>query len=143
MIQRAICLVLVALTLVGCNRSNLPKTVPAEGVLTLDSVPVENATVVFFSDTNTWHATAVTNSKGEFSLDAFPTEKKGAVPGNYKIEVTKTVVGAAGGPEGESTVDVQMGLPKKYAQALTSGLTQSIPEAGIKDIKLELSSKAK
>jgi hypothetical protein len=133
------------LLLAGCGPdvSHLPATVPAEGTVTLDGAPVENAAVSFIADSGNYHATALTDATGKFRLRAFQ-EKEGAVPGSYKVEVNKTVVTGGGdaGTEGEGgPVNVQFGLPEKYATIGTSGLTSTIPESGATDLKIELQSK--
>ncbi len=131
--------------MVGCgpDLSHLPATVPARGVVTLDGTPVENATITFIADSGTYHATAVSDSSGGFTLKAFP-EKDGAVPGSYKVEVNKAVVEGGGdaGTDGEiKGLTVKFGVPQKYATIGTSGLTTTIPEGGKTDIKIELKSK--
>ncbi len=132
---------LMVLGLAGCGpASNLPKTVPAEGVVTLDGTPVSDVTIIFIAETGTYNATAVTDAQGKFALKAFP-EKDGAVPGKYKVEMTKTIVEAASAKKDEPNVNLKYGLPKKYATYTTSGLSKDIPEAGVKDIKFELVSK--
>ena len=143
MVLVSLLFVLIA-ALSGCGpsaTSDLPATVPAEGVVTLDGSPVDGATVTFLADAGTHHATATTDASGKFALQAFP-EKSGAVPGSYKVEVNKTIVseGASGGEDEESEVVVSFGLPHKYASITTSELTCTIPEAGATDIKLELTS---
>jgi hypothetical protein len=137
-------LVFLTAALSGCKPSatrDLPATVPAEGVVTLDGSPVDGATVTFHADAGSHHATATTDASGKFALRAFP-EKPGAVAGSYKVEVNKTIVseGGAGSEDGESEVVVSFGLPQKYASITTSELTCVIPEAGATDIKLELTS---
>ena len=139
----SLCPLFVA-TLLGCGKTdNLPATVPASGVVTLDGAPVEGAAVTFIADTGNYHATAISDASGNFKLKAFP-EKDGAVPGSYKVEVNKTVIAGGGeaGAGGESKpMNVQFGVPKKYATITTSGLKQTIPESGTTDLKLELVSK--
>lgn len=125
----------------GCGpKSDLPKTVKAEGVVTLDGAPVDLATVVLIPDAGTYSASAVTDKEGKFTLKAFD-EKAGAVPGSYKVEITKTVVQDKGEKGGENIVNVAYGLPKKYSTFTTSGLTLTIPDQDVKDIKFELTSK--
>ncbi len=129
------------LALVGCSGgSNLPPTVPAEGVVTLDGVAVEQATVVFIAEQGTYNATGITDKDGKFALKAFD-EKPGAVVGSYKVEINKTVIEKASDKGGESQVKLTQGLPKKYATIGTSGLTSTIPEKGTKELKFELKSK--
>jgi hypothetical protein len=134
---------LIALAGCGSDTSHLPATVPAAGIVTLDGKPVPNAAVSFVAETGTYHATALTDASGKFQLRAFQ-EKEGAVPGPYKVEVNQTVLGGGqdAGTDGELTgLQVNFGLPQKYATVSTSGLTYTIPEGGQTDIKLELTSK--
>ncbi len=133
---------LLCVFLSGCQSGpDLPPTVPAEGIVTLDGVPVADVTVVFIAETGTYNATAVTDKDGKFAMKAFD-QKSGAVVGSYKVELNKTVVetkGAGGG--GESDVNIKFGLPKKYATFTTSGLTIQVPDGGKKDITFDLKSK--
>ena len=132
---------LMCVGLIGCGpASNLPKTVPAEGIVTLDGQPVGDVTIIFIAETGSYNATAVTKADGKFSLKAFP-EKSGAVPGSYKVEMTKTIVEAASPKKDEPNVNLKFGLPKKYANIATSGLSGKIGENGEKDIKFELVTK--
>jgi len=131
----------------GCGSStgHLPKTVPAAGVVTLDGKPVDGAQVIIVPAVDgTTGATAVTDASGHFALRAYP-EKDGAIPGEYKVQVSKTVQvaipGAKGSVDGGDPVRFDFGVPAKYTGAKTSGLSVSIPDSGNKDIKLILSSK--
>ncbi len=133
------------LALAGCgpDLSHLPETVTAEGTLTLDGQPVEGAAVNFVSEVNSYHASAVTDADGKFVLRAFE-EKPGAVAGDYRVTVNKTVVAESGGGEEEEAigeVNVSYGLPKKYAALGTSGLSQTIPADGTTELVVELASK--
>jgi hypothetical protein len=122
----------------GPDLSHLPATVPAEGIVKVDGSPVEGATVTFISETTSYHAT------GKFSLNAF-TEKKGAVPGKYKVEINKTVISGKSAENSEggdgATTSVTYGLPKKYASIGSSGLTGEVPEKGTTELSFDLSSK--
>ncbi|MCA9194163.1 MAG: carboxypeptidase regulatory-like domain-containing protein [Planctomycetales bacterium] len=131
--------------MVGCgpDLSHLPKTVKAEGTVTLDGIPVDQATVVFIAQQGQYSARAITDASGKFTLQAFD-EKPGAVPGDYKIQVNKTVLNESGGgsdPGAGGTVQVSYGLPKRYAAISTSGLKYTIPDQDTSDILLELKSK--
>jgi hypothetical protein len=132
--------ILFSSLVVGCTGSNLPRTVPAEGVVTLDDTAVPNVTIIFIADAGTYNATAVTDKNGKFAMKAFD-EKKGAVPGSYKVELTKTIVEGKEGKDGGSEVNLKMGLPKKYASLVTSGISISLPDEGKKDIRFDLKSK--
>jgi hypothetical protein len=129
----------------GPDLSHLPKTVPASGVLTLDGKPVEGAQVVIVpANSEATGAYATTDASGKFSLRAF-NEKDGAIPGEYKVQVTKTVEVKLAGPKGSldggDPVRFDYGVPAKYTGVKTSGLSVTIPETGINDIKLALTSK--
>lgn len=131
----------------GGDSRNLPATVPASGYVYLDGSPVEGAAVVFIpEDIQSGNpAQAITNGQGFFDLQI--EGKKGAVPGRYVVQVAKTLEvpmegGAQGVGESEDfrAVTYKNVLPNKYANIATSGLKVEVPESGIKDIKLELSS---
>jgi|SRR5439155_306233 len=128
----------------GCSSagSNLPKTVPAAGVVTLDGKPVDGAQVVLVpAGEGTTGATGVTNSSGHFELRAYP-EKPGAIPGEYKGEVKKTIeVKLKGSVDGGDAVRFDYAVPAKYTTFKTSGLSVTIPDTGNRDINLALSSK--
>ncbi|MGQ9564908.1 MAG: hypothetical protein ACUVQG_14335 [Thermogutta sp.] len=134
----------------GCQSSdtrNLPATVTAAGYVYLDGNPVDGAAVVFVPENIQagYPAQAISNAQGYFELQAFE-KKKGAVPGTYIVQVSKTVEVPMEGAQvqGESedfrAVTYKNILPAKYANIATSGLKQTIPDTGIKNIKIELSS---
>lgn len=137
----------VLLAAVGCgpSTSHLPKTVPAAGVVTLDGKPVDGAQVVLVpaGDASTG-AYGTTDTSGKFSLRAF-AEKDGAIPGDYRVQVSKTIEVRLDGPKGSldggDPVRFDYGVPAKYTGVKTSGLTITIPDTGIRDINLALSSK--
>ena len=132
----------LSLALLGCGSAanSLPETVTAQGIVTLDGKPIDKASVVFIAATGNYHATGTSDSSGRFSLKAF-SEKDGAVPGPYKVEVNKTIVTPAGAGGDEESVKVEFGLPTKYATVATSGLTATIPKEGMTNLNLELKSK--
>jgi hypothetical protein len=129
----------------GCGSpgAHLPKTVPAAGVVTLDGQPVDGAQVVFVpaNEGTTTGAYGTTNASGHFSVRAFD-EKEGAIPGEYKIQVSKTKeVKLPGKLDGGDAVRFDYAVPPKYTGAKTSGLSVTVPETGKKDINLTLTSK--
>ena len=124
----------------GCNSDKLPKTVPAEGVVMLDGVLVSDATVLLIADTGNLNASAVSDKNGKFLLKAFD-EKSGAVPGSYKVQISKTIAEPATEKNGETAVNLKYGLPIKYSLYTTSGLTYKLGEEGDKNIKFDLTSK--
>jgi hypothetical protein len=137
----SLCGLACALAFAGCNSGpQLPPTVPAEGIVTLDGTPVSDATVSFIADVGTYNATAVTGKDGKFAMKAFE-EKNGVVVGSYKVEINKTVIETLGVNSGETSVSIKYGVPKKYTTFGTSGLTIAIEKSGNKEIKFELKSK--
>jgi len=154
---------LITVLATGCG-SSLVKT---EGVVKLDGVPVEGATVTFSSEDGSKSYSGFTDSTGKFVLQS--GEKTGAAPGNYKVTVVKTpkVAGGEsmkpGDPEylkqmakeagkdkskvapgmamyqKSSAPKVESELPAVYALSTTTTLTATVPA---KDpIVLELKSK--
>jgi hypothetical protein len=142
----ALCL----LPLVGCKQDpGGPRTVPAKGIVTLDGTPVAGAAVVFIGDDGQYSASGMTDDEGNFSLNAFEY-KEGAVPGSYKVVVTKTVeITETSGPKptgegaehaGEGAqLGVKNDLPKKYERP-TDALAFVIPEDGTTELNLALTS---
>lgn len=136
-----------------------PRTVPAEGIVTLDGDPVNGAAVVFVSaNGGEYSASGPSDEDGKFSLNAVEY-KTGAVPGEYMCIVTKTVEVRGEPPkrrrndDGEAQqhaeedageegpqLGVKNELPKKYEQP-SPDMTFTIPEDGITDLKIELTSK--
>jgi hypothetical protein len=58
-----------------------------------------------------------------------------------KVAINKTIVESRDGRQGESDVNLKQGLPMKYSNFLTSGLTIQLGKDGDKNIKYELKSK--
>lgn len=154
--RKEICLLLGLLVCIGCAAGDdgLPPTVNASGTVTLDGSPVEGASVVFVDVAGVNSANASTDASGRFSLNAFET-KSGAIPGSYKVMVSKTIEvsaddttsASAPAEEAEHAADSpdagaswENALPKRYASIGSSGLEVEIPQAGVSDIQLELTS---
>lgn len=150
---------LVTCALVGCN-SDLPKTVPVTGTVTLDGQPLAGATVNLISDERSIAAGGVTDDAGNFTLKTTAGDQmvEGAVVGTHKVAVTKTT---SSGPaveldlEAQKKVMEQMTLnpaitsdfkvenlvPVKYKNPLQSGLVANVTQEGPNQITLELTSK--
>lgn len=147
------------LSISGCGGDDgLPRTVNASGIVTLDGEPIDGASIVFAEASGTYSAQGLSDANGRFSLNAFES-KTGAVPGSYKVTVSKTVTveksvnqkamkalaedaehAASGGAE-NANVSWVNDLPQKYAGFTTSGLEAVVPEEGTDDLKIELSLK--
>lgn len=143
----------------GCGGSgdkwtaNQPDTVDASGIVLLDGEPIEGATVVFGPVDGKYPANAITASDGSFSAAAF-TSKPGAVPGKYKVALTKTVEDTKGkkskfdpgedsehAKDGGGDVAWTNGLPEIYKLPSTTPIEIEVPSDGVSDLKIEMSSK--
>jgi hypothetical protein len=134
---------------------DFPDTVPVTGTVTYNGTAVDGATVTFSPESGTNAAIGTTDPQGAFSLKSH-WGADGAVPGPYKVTVTKTDVKieeAAGGeaieegeevpmmieePGMESTAEITEHLPAKYTSAATSDLTAEVKAAGGNNFKFDL-----
>ncbi|HWB12894.1 MAG TPA: hypothetical protein VG826_26960 [Pirellulales bacterium] len=106
----------VLATLSGCAPGTTLKTVPVTGKITYKGQPLEGATVAFVKEqsegANFVPASGVTDATGMYKLVSFQTPAKpvdGAVPGSYKVIVTKRA-GATGPGAAMGNIDpAQMG----------------------------------
>jgi hypothetical protein len=138
------------LSCLGCggsdsSKANRPKVVPADGLVTYQGKPLEGATIVLSPTGEGKHgASAMSDANGQFQLSTFPPDL-GAVPGDYKVAVSKqSVVVIPEPPPGMHAEDMPRPpkpkalIPDKFANPEKSGLTTNIPEAGKTDIQIEL-----
>lgn len=135
--------------IVGCAGPsvdpNRPKTYPVSGVVTHNGQPVEDATVMFIaSGTGGRGAVGKTDASGKFSLTTFEAGN-GALPGSYRVAVSKTVLEGAPAEEGpgDGTNEPFSGtakdlLPAKYKDANKSGLTADVAEKDDNTFTFEL-----
>lgn len=127
----------VVLAAVGCSAgkpaSNRPQTHPAKGRVTLGGEPVKGATVTLRPEGAGSGCSGLTDDGGNFKLSTF-TAGDGAIPGKYRVTVTKF-------DAGPPTVDVNSPgyappsgpapppksvLPENYGDPATSGLTAEV-----------------
>jgi hypothetical protein len=153
-----ILIIFVLTTMVGCG-SNLTKVT---GKVTLDSQPVEGASVTFTQkDNRSIMATGKTDAKGNYSVVTFQGGDKaikGVAPGEYIVSIVKK---EEDGPPKKDTstmtieekINYELSLtggrmmnkkfiyhvPQKYEIADQSGLTVEVPAKGaiVKDFPLE------
>ncbi len=145
---------LIAFVSFGCRKTGLSGLVVCEGVVTLDSEPVEGVTVALIpnreeADTALRNAIATTDASGRFTMTTLK-EKDGVFPGKYWVMVTKYE------PSGEFVklpeIDPETGenimfeksansLPAIYENYRRSKLEVTIPASGLRDFVLELVSK--
>ncbi len=150
----------IGVTMLGCGGENV-NTVPVAGVVTYNGSPVEGADVAFHPKSETGRvASGKTDSQGQFTLTTYVSpdqQELGAVPGEYAIAVTKTEV--SGGPmspeematqmQGSSSnsapqlVDASSKLPERYATPTKSPLSETVPDGGVLELKLELTDGSK
>ncbi|MGC4006021.1 MAG: carboxypeptidase-like regulatory domain-containing protein [Pirellulales bacterium] len=126
----------------GCG--NGFKTVAVGGRVTLDGKPVADAGVLFTPDRKGPTAAARTAADGTFTLKTGKLD--GAAPGVYRVAIQKEeVVGNQVDAKGEEIADarttIKHGVPARYADPATSGLTLEIKEATT-DADFSLTSKA-
>lgn len=146
----SISIICLALLAAGCGgddefKKARPKTVNATGTIFYNGEPLAGATILLEPSNPDGRAAISRSGKnGEFSPDAFPPDP-GAVPGTYRVSVTKRVPSAQQTlSEDSHDVDVVEGedpdslIPPQYSNAKTSGLTIEVPESGSDSLKIEL-----
>jgi hypothetical protein len=114
------------------------------GVVLMDGQPLSGAVVLFVPAEGTKGpgSRGATDAEGKFTL-VNPQGVKGAIPGKYKVTVSKT--NAREPKEGEKMVitdarDIQETLPAIYSNLEKTSLTATV-ESGGKPIELRLESK--
>lgn len=133
----SLCVLPVGLT--GCGGTSEPKIVPVSGVVTLNGVAVEGATVTFLPDDSTHSpATSKTDENGKFQLTT-KTFGDGAMIGTHKIKVTQYSTGVGKSPYDEDFASTNVeelpepvttnAMPEKYALVTTSGLTFEVVDS--------------
>jgi hypothetical protein len=128
---------LLVLAAVGCSAgkpaSNRPQTHPAKGRVTLGGEPVKGATVTFKPEGQGSGCSGITDDGGNFRLSTF-TGGDGAIPGKYRVGVTKFDTAATGvdvnspgyAPPSVSAAPPKSLLPESYADPAKSGLTAEV-----------------
>jgi len=141
----------LSLLLVGCGggdafKAARPKTVSATGAIVYNGQPLDFALIVLSPEgTGGTAAMCRSDADGNFSLDAFPPDR-GAVPGKYRVSVTKTEAptvavydeGSHDAPMPKTDNGPKSLIPPAFGDLNTSGLTIEIPADGSDALKLEL-----
>ena len=129
-------------TCVGCNDNKLKGLKPVEGVVLYEGVPLAWASVSLIpldAAPGARMASAVTDENGRF--EARTLGGRGALPGEYAVAEWEQMRAESGFKEpkpGETTFEVVAAIPLEYSNARENGLTASVPEKGVKDLKFEL-----
>ncbi|RMF39873.1 MAG: hypothetical protein D6753_12765 [Planctomycetota bacterium] len=109
---------LLAVTLAGCGGSSLP-TVPVTGKVLVDGQPMEGVSVVFNPvDASGRAASGVTDAEGKFTLTT-EVNGDGALPGSYKVAISKYLVADDNLPE-EVNPDDEASMDAIYGSLDTS-----------------------
>lgn len=145
--------------LAGCGPASIG-TVPGGGTVMLDGKPAEGATIVFHPESSEGRpASGTTDASGVFKLTT-EISGDGALPGSYKVAVTKwdrppDNLPAVTNPGDSAQMDAiykakekrgkepqaKNAVATKYGDPASSGLTATVSKAGPNDFKLEVTSK--
>lgn len=140
--------VVVALVVVvaGCPESG-PKTVPAEGTLTIDGQPGNNISISFVP-TDPDLVTASGNvENGKFTMYTGNQGKPGVMPGKYKVVLTPAASddesrykpSADGGGSDSAPKEAPLPFPAKYMDPGTSDIEVEVTD-GSKPIEIKIQS---
>jgi hypothetical protein len=140
----------------GCNHSGLSGLVVCKGKVTLDTIPLEGVSVTFIpnienstNENKQRNAFAITDSAGRFTMTTLK-ENDGVYPGQYWIIATKYEQSGelvkTGDIDSETGQDILFEkpvnrLPAIYENYRKSQLRVVVPDTGIRDIVLELTTK--
>ena len=128
---------LLVLAAVGCSAakpaSNRPQTHPAKGRVMLAGQPLAGATVTFRPEGGGSGCSGITDTMGAFKLSTF-TAGDGAIPGKYRVTVTKLDAGPVAADVSSSAYAPPSGnapppknlLPETYGDPAKSGFTAEV-----------------
>jgi hypothetical protein len=134
-------LVLCPLLLASCGGGageNLP-VVPASGKVTYMGAALDGATLVFAPADGKHVGTALSGSDGAFSITM--NNQSGALPGTYKVLVTKMLFSEpklAPGEHVPTPGESKSLIPEKYGKLESTDLSVTIPEAGTDAIVVDV-----
>lgn len=136
---------LLAITCLGfssCSQDDRPLGVPVSGVVTYRGEPLEGADVAFSSEQpETASGFGRTDAQGHFQLTSRET-REGIPPGSYRVKITKVSVESEWDPEWDEGVRPkqveQVGLPARYGDYETSGLSETVTEDGPNEFRFNL-----
>jgi hypothetical protein len=134
--------ILLAVALTGCGGKG---TIPVKGVVTLEGAVLPEATVLFVPDgpEGGRPASGFTSSDGVFQLTTYQPND-GALPGNYRVLIRKTVAARDPGAAERSALERARDkyadksprakkpiLPVPYASFETTPLRCTVPVTGL------------
>jgi len=113
---------------IGCGKKENPYgTVPLEGTVTLDGVPIEGVSVILAPRDGANSAGGITKASGKFTVNTAGFD--GAVPGTYDVTFTKIEIPGQDLSFEESqerfggrTQDPIYHIPRRYENVRTSGI---------------------
>ena len=109
----------------GCGG---PKLVPAGGVVTLDGEPVDGALVTFVAEDGGHTATGQTDTAGSFTM--MVGGNPGALPGKYKVLVTRGSGGITGGEGTDPMSGDYVNMMKKQQEENKAAIKAASKGAG-------------
>ena len=127
----------------GCSKGKVAPEglVPVTGTVTLDGQPLAGALVTYIptgTQTGVVDAAGETDDQGKFKLLTFEGQEEGAVPGEYRVVISKLV--KADGSIAKPTKDkspMQLMLdgaketvPAEYSDLAFSKLKATVPQGG-------------
>jgi hypothetical protein len=123
----------------GGGADRLP-VVTARGKVTLGGEPLAGATLVFAPQDGSKHVgSALSGANGEFEIQM--NNQRGALPGRYKVIVTKfiyTEPRLQPGEHVETPGESRLLTPKKYSQLETTDLEVTVPPNGSDTLEINL-----
>ena len=135
---------------VGCGSGDewtakRPKVYRAQGVVKLDGKPLDEATVIYHSQSNDVSAQGVTDKNGNFTLTTY-NANDGAVEGKHKVVITKRTYEKRktkyDSPEESSIALIPKELlPIKYSLPTTTTVEVEVSGKGTNNATIELASK--
>jgi hypothetical protein len=123
----------------GCSGTETPPELPAtaafSGTIKLDGKPMNKGLVTFVSMTDRGlNATGTVGADGKYSLKVSvgKQEKDGAVPGKYKVVVSRFLQpnGEPQDPSVPAAIPGLESLPQQYSMPTMTQLKAEVPAAG-------------
>lgn len=143
-------IVSLCITSAGCGvgdewTAKRPKVYRAQGVVKLDDKPLDEATVIYHSQSNDVSAQGVTDKNGNFKLTTYDAND-GAVEGKHRVVITKRTYEKRktkyDSPEESSIALIPKELlPIKYSLPTTTTVEVEVSGKGTNNAIIELTSK--